>query len=563
MNYIKRIVIISVVFLLGILSCKKKDTSSPNVTITANQLQVMPMQIATLGVSNLTLNSTTYTCTFNGQSITLSSFDGMLGFVIPAATPAGNYKLAGNIEGYDLNISYTVNAVPVISNPESYIATARTNFEYTKTYMDNLNVRLSNMPQSGNNAAWEATLLQYSHRLDSALNAASADDKKQFAMFIAANPDLFTPFDDIMSYFDTIYNAAKTTGNTAPESEWPGIRAEINKRINYAAVGAIFLTSGLYSGMPLIAFGGGATVAYNLFALNSYFLVTLNKSLVQTLDLQFMSAQKSTGGQTYQSGQQYTLAINSLYRNVDKDDIGSKNTIIAGIINTLSDFRKMWDKVMSLLPTKLTGEPYDVAQVAGYNNKTFAVSGEYLSIDNISNAKVKMTQDNSAGLKVTFSTTDTADQGFTYDVIYSFSGATAKTTFSGTVSGKIHIGDLKAGGKVFYVDSTGQHGYVCALSDGSATSTTWSNAISICTAYRGGGYTDWKLPTKNQLSLLYSNRTLLGGFSSGCTDFHDCTYWSSDANGATYIWALDFNSGVMYSNYTPASNAKTRAVRAF
>lgn len=31
----------------------------------------------------------------------------------------------------------------------------------------------------------------------------------------------------------------------------------------------------------------------------------------------------------------------------------------------------------------------------------------------------------------------------------------------------------------------------------------WANARSYCESYRGGGYTDWRMPTQDELSELY------------------------------------------------------------
>lgn len=35
---------------------------------------------------------------------------------------------------------------------------------------------------------------------------------------------------------------------------------------------------------------------------------------------------------------------------------------------------------------------------------------------------------------------------------------------------------------------------------------TWDEAKSYCSNYRGGGYTDWRMPTQNELAALYDHR---------------------------------------------------------
>lgn len=62
------------------------------------------------------------------------------------------------------------------------------------------------------------------------------------------------------------------------------------------------------------------------------------------------------------------------------------------------------------------------------------------------------------------------------------------------------------------------------------------SAASISTAYRGGGYSNWSLPSKEELKLMFENKALIGGFSEG-------VYWSSTEVAANYAGALSFING--------------------
>lgn len=152
------------------------------------------------------------------------------------------------------------------------------------------------------------------------------------------------------------------------------------------------------------------------------------------------------------------------------------------------------------------------------------------------------------------------------------------------------IGGSELGGIIFYIDETGQHGLVCALVDQSTgadwgclgTSITGADGISngtgnqnttdiingclsgefaakICYNLDLNGYTDWFLPSKNELGLIWQNIKSkgLGGISLN-------PYWSSSEYTAYEAWGLDFNTGTytIYAKSNP-NPIYVRAIRAF
>ncbi len=84
-----------------------------------------------------------------------------------------------------------------------------------------------------------------------------------------------------------------------------------------------------------------------------------------------------------------------------------------------------------------------------------------------------------------------------------------------------------------------------------------NTAAKKCTAYRGGGKSDWFLPSKDELDLMHVNlhKAGVGGFS-------DVFYWSSSELGDNYVWLqLFFNGIVIVSD--KFDTKRVRAVRAF
>jgi hypothetical protein len=82
-----------------------------------------------------------------------------------------------------------------------------------------------------------------------------------------------------------------------------------------------------------------------------------------------------------------------------------------------------------------------------------------------------------------------------------------------------------------------------------------SNAAKLCSDLSLGGYTDWYLPSKDELNKLYLNRIAIGGFTTN-------GYWSSSETDAVNAWAQAFSNGTQDygSKY---GSAYVRCVRAF
>jgi hypothetical protein len=94
---------------------------------------------------------------------------------------------------------------------------------------------------------------------------------------------------------------------------------------------------------------------------------------------------------------------------------------------------------------------------------------------------------------------------------------------------------------------------VLQCSDANADS---SVAAKVASNYRGGGKTDWFLPSKDELGLLFEARATFGPVQSGFA------YWSSSQDSPLLSWSLDFNSGV-FSSEVNGIDLYVRPIRAF
>jgi hypothetical protein len=84
---------------------------------------------------------------------------------------------------------------------------------------------------------------------------------------------------------------------------------------------------------------------------------------------------------------------------------------------------------------------------------------------------------------------------------------------------------------------------------------TGSYAAKLCYDLVIGEYSDWYLPSIDELEKIYLNRGEIGGFSSGY-------YWSSSDYSRTDAWYFSFSFGTSHSS-NQNSSANVRAVRSF
>lgn len=161
-----------------------------------------------------------------------------------------------------------------------------------------------------------------------------------------------------------------------------------------------------------------------------------------------------------------------------------------------------------------------------------------------------------------------------------------------TQNNSFYIGQHYGGGIIFWIDSSGQHGLIASTSDTSYLTIKWSDryypktgatgtavgtgaantqkiiavqgrtynyAALVCANYRGGGYSDWFLPSKDELFLLYKQKNVVGGFIRG-------GYWSSSEFPSQFVNSLAWQQ-YFYSDLATLSHKDrvdgVRAIRAF
>jgi len=116
------------------------------------------------------------------------------------------------------------------------------------------------------------------------------------------------------------------------------------------------------------------------------------------------------------------------------------------------------------------------------------------------------------------------------------------------------------GGYVIQISPNGKHGLVVAMQD--QGSSTWYEANDLLSNPSnhdadGKEFSDWRLPTKRELNLMYDVYS-----DQNEPNLNTTSYWSSTEIDYNYAWNQYFGSGYQ-SFYTKNDTYVVRAVRAF
>ena len=184
----------------------------------------------------------------------------------------------------------------------------------------------------------------------------------------------------------------------------------------------------------------------------------------------------------------------------------------------------------------------------------------------------------------------------TWKVRAANAGGTGAWSASLAFNVALAVGDAYQGGKIAYILQPADPGYVAGQTHGliaapadRATGLRWYNGTDVVTgatgtalgtglansdaivavqgapaagyaagwarAYRGGGYADWYLPSKDELNKLFLNQAAIGGFGPNY-------YWSSSEFDAGTAWTQAFDLSSQYA-YAKNGPSYVRAVRSF
>ncbi len=302
----------------------------------------------------------------------------------------------------------------------------------------------------------------------------------------------------------------------------------------------------------------------------------------------------------------YALSAKTV-ENIDYEQINNKPSIPADVAdltdNTSLLFDGNWNELNGIPPdlgifSNEAGYLTDYVEIDGSVTneiQTLAINGNELSISGDGGNTVTLPYSDgsptviNAGENVTISGYGTFEEPY---------------VINAEINGLTHyIGEFFAGGIVFYIDDTGNHGLICSPTDvgfnmnwsnvidvavGGYTTSDWNGAAATdaivaqsghtisaalsCLNYLNpdfgyGEYSDWYLPAIDELNLLFTlrytiNKVVESDVSSDTQPILKQIYWTSSESSSNNAWYVNFISG--QSLYIAKNNGgRVRAVREF
>lgn len=417
MKFVKNL--LPTVLLMAILSVTNSgcetlfgDDEDPtqSIDVYLDKSDVSPFEQVTITAIDYDFPQESYMATIGGKDITLTrTTSNQLVFTMPFI--AGNQVLVVVLNEVSYSFDFMVNELEPIANPDELIST------YQQSVAGVI-AEVEQMIQQGElqiSVEHMQVLKNQKSTFDQSFASATTDQKQEVAQFIKANPEFFN-FDHIhLQQFNDSLNTSRAFV-AWDQQLTDDMRYFTGLVIATGATIGIF-NGTLISGNPFLI--GAATLALATeFVLVFDQTGTMLTRSYKPFEFDLTNELRASMVE-FENDIPYQLGIDATYRTLYKNDRQSSDVTLELVAN-INTFTGYWNQVSSLVPG-LNGTVENLDDKNGYviNANRLAVTPEYISIDNISNSNVTLSNFSHAGtVKVTFSTNADADQDFTFDIVY-------------------------------------------------------------------------------------------------------------------------------------------------
>jgi hypothetical protein len=448
-SVIKWVIILPLLF-ATINSCKEEEPIQEPSTfeVIHDDSEVYSYQLCRIYVKGKELTSKVYNGSISNISVEIAKAnDTTLLFIMPALT-AGQAKLKMKIEDENKELNYTILQHPVIENPKEYALIYVDNFD---EIINEIIIQLNSIDPTSNINLAEVGAY-YSEKFRQQINSLNEVELKILALLIQSNNlnDFTSPKKNGLKKFDL-----------GQEEKLDKLRDQFIGEKGMLVENSEKIMACLKSNNPIVLTVGSLVhLVQYIWSYGKCWCIKLEMQLLKTIPKGNISEifldEKSNSIIEFQNNSPTVLSFGATYRNINKNDVNSTYSSIKSISVCISDFIS---NVTEANYEFIDGEPLTVPTSLSDVEETvssdlLSINSRYLSISNISNPNVVPTSITKTdyNITVTFSTSQTTDQNFTFDIIYnnpnvstSSSNFSAKLIVPSPYSIEINSGDNQFG----------------------------------------------------------------------------------------------------------------------
>jgi hypothetical protein len=407
--------------------CKKNtEEVINNDSFALSNSTLKQFEFGSLILKGITLKEKSYKAYIGEGTIQLSLDVDKLCFIVPKIPP-GAYKLKAAIDNNNISFPINIVASEIIQEPASYFDSYYQDLNLSILQFQSMASGLAILDQT--NLSKDIQLLNdIKNTSNSRFQNATKEEQVSAAQLIASNREwinqLNTSLDTLQSSLKQLSSLSSPKGavqdyemlvNQSMKDFRNAVIMTISKIPNLIAAAILLNTT-----TPFV----GAVAAGILIGNFIYNLVELITAENHLLSLAYpvitgIALPQNKTQLTFSNKVQTKLSVNGTYRTISSQDANSSSSIIVSVVDAMGSLKKGFNTLLGWLPYSLSTVPIDITQQTNTKTSVHLAHAKYMSIKNISNSKVTGSFQNVNGESfVTFSTTETTSQNFTFDLVY-------------------------------------------------------------------------------------------------------------------------------------------------
>jgi len=587
---------------LMVMSCKKEETNpEESITYTLEVSEALPMQ-QVIVISSDSTSKVSQMLKIQDQSVELRKINGKeWRFLCPVLSP-GKYTIQFENK---FELDFTVQVYTPIQNPE-------TNLDLFKNEIGDIETSIAGL-ETDTKQDMLNMLSYYKQALQESWTSLTPEEKLQLAYFISSNKYDQPGFSDVFltDIPDSLTSKRAAIFDATDAADLFIINytsAKFNYLLSSGTAIAFFLAPDptfITKGLAVVSAISAITNLAVIYRLIDH---DLPKLLMKAVDIE--AFKKRSAVLYFVENQPLELKSTGTFNNLTAKDgnAGIFPDLFAGVIQINEKIKSFYNGYRKVKSWFMAAAPVENEKLlligSAVEQKQLYLNPKYISVKSVSrqDIDVKLSTIGSQMFLTAKGTGLTTRTSFSITLKYNQANIkhAVEETILAELDPTLYIGQSYQGGIIGYFfnqNDSGyvqgeQHGIIVAPEDCSsplawgcsgvnANATVWLNAgqsyigygkkhtaniVKACSTANIAarycddlvlnGYTDWYLPSIDELGVLFLNKSKIGGFQGGY-------YWSSSEYNTSTAYYMEFTyDGTIYT-YGKSRSFNVRAARSF